>query len=125
MHADDFALGPSLPLPARDELLEPQISAQRIERRVDLQPRRRQVVRDLQKPLQDVERPLVLAGEDVDAREEVPEVRAGEAVLLDRDELRAPTGSGPRVASPGNAARSPRAPAKAAWRPVRSPDRRA
>src|SRR5215831_16303009 len=68
-------------LPPRDQLLEAGVAAQRIEVGIDPEPAGREVVRDLQKRLEPIERLLRFSGENVDPHELVLQVAADHGVL--------------------------------------------
>ena len=70
--------------PARDELLESRIPTQRRERRVDAQPVSREIVGALQQLLEDVDGPLLIPAQHVDAGLQLVEVRGTDAVVLVR-----------------------------------------
>src|SRR6476660_1967562 len=81
------AVDPDLP---RGQVQEPRILPHRIERRIDPEPARRQVIRNLEQWLELIERLLRLPHEQVDPDQLQLNVRAAEAVLRERIQLHTP-----------------------------------
>src|SRR3982751_3233930 len=84
------------------ELLEPRVPPERRERRVDTKPTRRQVVGSTEQLLEQVQRLLALADEQIDARQQVDLVRTIDRIALHRKQRHSPLPLGDRVrAVPG------------------------